>query len=629
VNHSSRELKKKNPMYKILKRFTCSLVIILSVTLAGLAPLAAQDLRAPAYPIATHNPYLSIWSMGDELNSSATKHWTGEEHSLTGIIKVDGELYRFLGVESKEYKTIIPASDESIYTASYTFKEPQANWFSAEFDDTTWKKGQAPYSDDQKARTRWESEDMWLRRSFDLEDINLKSLYLKLRHDDNIKVYLNGEQIYEFNGWKHSYKYIPVEESVIKKLRNKNNVLAIHIHNSAGGRYLDAGFVTEATSMENVTIHQAEQTNVTLNATQTIYTFDCGPTEVETTFTSPLFMDDLDLLGRPVTYISVKVKAKENKNHKVQVFLGASSSLAVNSPEQEVEASMYSAKDLNILKVGTTEQPVLEKKGDNVRIDWGYAYLAAPSSTIQYLSEANEGISSFVTGKIPSSKKLTGKNLTLNTIANFEILGNKPEELTFLLGYDEIYSIQYFDEWLQPWWKKDGGTMEEELFQASAEYPEIIEKASIFDEKLYRDAMEAGGKQYADLCELVYRQAIAAHALVEDPNGDILFMSKENHSNGSINTVDITYPSAPLLLIYHPDLVKDMLHGIFYYNNTVRWKKPFPAHDLGTYPIATGQTYGEDMPVEEAGNMIILTAAIAMQEGNADYAGEHWETLTA
>jgi hypothetical protein len=174
--------------------------------------------------------------------------------------------------------------------------------------------------------------------------------------------------------------------------------------------------------------------------------------------------------------------------------------------------------------------------------------------------------------------------------------------------------------------------MERLLNKAYSQYSGVIVNCEKLNKTIYDDAYKAGGETYAKLCITAYRQSIAAHSLVKSPfDGKILFLSKENFSNGCINTVDVTYPSSPLFLAYNPELLKGMLNGIFYYcESSGKYNKPYAAHDLGTYPQANGEIYGGNgMPVEESGNMIILTAAIAKAEGNALYAKEHWNTLTS
>jgi len=607
---------------KFLSMLVCTLA-------AGM--LKAQERKAPSYPLITHNPNFSIWSSTDKLNESATQHWTGADHSLLGMINVDGTIYRFLGKETPSFKMITPTSDEKAYEVSYTEKEPQGDWKAADYTAADWETGAAPIGDDAKnVKTLWKSHDIWVRRTFNVANpASINELFLKINHDDNIELYLNGKKIYTKVGWTNNFVYIPLSNADKSALKAGKNVIAIHLINTAGGRYLDFGLVDKEKD-NAAAIQVAKQKSVDINATQTIYNFTCGKVDLKLTFTSPLLMNDLGLLARPVSYITYQVQANDNKTHQVKVYLSASSDIAVYRPSQEVSAAKYSTAKLSVLKTGTLEQPILKKAADDMRIDWGYFYVAAPktSNTIQFITPQKDASDAFRKGNVGSTAK-QGKSLALNTIIPFGAVGKTPVEKYVELGYDEIYSIQYFQKNLRPWWNTSGKeTIEGQLTDASNEYKAVIAKCEAFNKSVYADALKSGGKEYADLCILAYRQSIAAHTLVKSPEKEILWLSKENNSGGFINTVDVTYPSAPLYLIYNPQLLQGMLNGIFYFSESGKYPHPWAAHDLGTYPLANGQTYGEPMPVEESGNMIILTAAIAKAQGNANYAKIHWKTLT-
>ena len=173
----------------------------------------AQVSKAPAYPLITHNPYFSIWSFSDELNASTTRHWTGANHSLLGLIKVDGQVYRFLGKED---------------------------------------------------------------------------------------------------------------------------------------------------TLNTLPIQLAKQLSIDMSATATNYTFTSGGVELLLSFTSPLIINDLSILSRPVSYLSMKTKSIDGQTHQVQLYVGVAAAIASNKGTEEMNANSYQMDNLNVLKVGTTAQPILE-----------------------------------------------------------------------------------------------------------------------------------------------------------------------------------------------------------------------------------------------------------------------------
>lgn len=610
--------------------------LLLSSAFSVLFAQKPAQRKAPSYPLITHDSYFSIWSASDQLNESTTKHWTGTDQSLVGIIQVDNQFYRFLGKTPVSYKDILATTQSQPYSALYTFEKPSGDWKAPGFDDQGWSSGQAPFGDNaREAKTPWKSADIWMRRSFEADPSQLGEapVLLNIRHDDNVEVYLNGKEIFRKEGWTERYKKPTLSVNLKGLLRKGKNVLAIHCANTKGGAYLDAGLV-QAVSQEGIkSVLAAKQTDVAIKATQTVYQFEAGSVGLSVQFVSPLLLDKMDILSRPVSYIDYQVKSLDGQAHQVKLYLGVSSDIAVDQPSEQVIAFRKNEGGLSYLQTGTTAQPILKKKGDNVRINWGYFYVGAMASDHlkQYISKTDiDGITAFLSGHTEGASTRQGKGLSLNTVQDLGEVKSGDTKHTYVeLAYDERFSVQFFHGNLRPWWNKDGKqTIQGQLLKAATDHDQVLSLCDQFDQQLRARSVQAGGQKYADLLDLAYRQSIAAHAIVQSPKGELLFMSKENFSNGSINTVDITYPSAPLYLLYNPDLLKGMMNGIFYYSESGNWKKPFPAHDLGTYPLANGQTYGEDMPVEEAGNMVILTAAIATVEGNAAYASLHWKELT-
>lgn len=385
-----------------------------------------------------------------------------------------------------------------------------------------------------------------------------------------------------------------------------------------------------------------KQTAVTVLPTRTIYTFEGAGISLKLTFLTPALPRELDILSRPVTYIVLEVKSTDGAAHGVQVYLDATGEWVVDKPEQAVTWDRPAVEGLTALRIGSKDQKVLERKGDNLRIEWGHLFLAAPGQARAVVTSDKQVRPNFVRdGSLPAAddeKKPRPAREDWPVLALVQDLGivkDQPSSRHFLIAYDDDFSIQHMNANLRPWWKRNGMSSEAMLIAAEKELPGLAEKCAKFDQQLMADMERIGGKDYAALCALAYRQCLAAHKLVASADGKTpLYFSKENFSNGCIATVDVTYPSAPFFLFFNPTLLKGQLTPILDYASSDRWKFPFAPHDLGTYPKANGQVYGggekteaNQMPVEESGNMLIMLGALAHLEGNAKYAEKYWPIL--
>jgi hypothetical protein len=469
----------------------------ISVAMAGQQSPAH---RPPAVPLMVNDPYFSVWSMADKLTDAPVKHWTEVAQPTTGLIRIDGQTFRWMGAQPLQQPRLAP---------------------------------------------------------------------------------------------------IPAMQQV---------------------------------SLDVTPLH-------------TRYHFAAGGIDLKVTFFTASFPTDLDVLSRPVTYLSWSAVSTDGAPHQVQILLDVSAAIAVNELAQPVTWGSLHTDGLTVLRVGTKDQDALHQSGDRIRIDWGYFNLAIPDAVGATSELSTEAVGQFLEngslsvsddfGMPRAAASSRGPAAHLATMLPLGTVSAAPVERHVVLAYTEGYAIEYLGRRLRPYWQRNNMTESAMLSLAEKSYPALEARGVKFDADLSADMLKAGGADYAYLGSLLFRQTLGAHKLVADVDGTPMLFSKENDSNGCIDTVDVTYPSSPFFLLFNPKLLQAQLEPLMRYAALPRWHFPFAPHDLGTYPLADGQVYGggevnetNQMPVEESGNLILMIAALGRAEGNWDFARRYMPQLT-
>jgi len=356
--------------------------------------------------------------------------------------------------------------------------------------------------------------------------------------------------------------------------------------------------------------NEVEHAGLEVTPTHTRFASEWNGVRLETTFTTPALPDDLDLLSMPVTLVNWKLSSTDGKAHDVELSLNLSSSLCYcGEAMPRMYSEVLSFDGMNAAVCGQLSQRPLCHSGDHITIDWGYLYIVSNNK----VAAGDGGVSTVWTGTVEGE-----------------------QEVRAVIAYDDIASINYFGDLCKAWYRRNGAQITDAINLAWTKFDEIIDRCAKLDEKVIADAAKISD-DYVAIASAAWRHTFCAHKLIATPKGEMALLSKENDSNGCIGTVDVSYPSIPMFLKYCPELVNALARPVLEFASMPVWKYDFAPHDVGRYPYATGQVYGDrskgvhngfvhppyylypatadvyefkyQMPVEECGNMLVMLAA--------------------
>ena len=156
---------------------------------------------------------------------------------------------------------------------------------------------------------------------------------------------------------------------------------------------------------------QAQQTSLTVQSTQTLYTFTAGAVAVNLTFTTPQIAGDWDLMSRPCHYLTYSVAALDGSAHAVSLYQDVTSYLVLGNGKDDLVSFgrvPLPGAGAEALSLGATTQLPLSSTED--RASWGVLYLThdttQPGSSV--LTDSFSARAQFVaSGTLPAADSPT------------------------------------------------------------------------------------------------------------------------------------------------------------------------------------------------------------------------------
>lgn len=128
----------------------------------------------------------------------------------------------------------------------YTLEAPGEGWQQPDFDDADWTEGHGGFgtrhTPGARVGTVWSTNDIWLRKTFSLDTVPDKPALL-IHHDEDARVYVNGQLLATFEQYTVEYQVVPIAAEKRSLLRTGENVMAVHCRQTVGGQFIDVHVV--------------------------------------------------------------------------------------------------------------------------------------------------------------------------------------------------------------------------------------------------------------------------------------------------------------------------------------------------------------------------------------------------